>query len=95
MTPGETGILRLPRELDIKAASPLAAELLGQRGNQLTIDASLVERVGAQCLQVLLSAAATWQSDGLDLELAEPSPAFVDAIQAAGLGIETFTARSH
>jgi chemotaxis protein CheX len=57
----------LPAVLDIRAAAPLQAEILGLRGQPLTLDASAVERLGGLCLQVLLSARATWASDGQPL----------------------------
>ncbi|WP_421927106.1 STAS domain-containing protein [Neoaquamicrobium sediminum] len=90
-----TESVTLPNELDIKAAGPLAAELLAARGKDLTLNASQIERVGGQCLQVLLSAAATWAADGSELTIEEPSPAFFDAIQTAGLDLTQFTARSN
>lgn len=90
-----TGGITLPNELDIKAAAPLAAELIAARGRDLTLNASQIERVGAQCMQVLLSAAATWNADGAEFRLEEPSPAFVDAVQTAGLDMTQFSARNH
>ncbi|MEO3389363.1 STAS domain-containing protein [Mesorhizobium sp. CAU 1741] len=90
-----TGSMTLPTELDIKAAAPLAAELIAARGKDLALNASQIERVGAQCLQVLLSAAATWTADGQDLSIEEPSPAFADAIQTAGLDLSQFSARNN
>ena len=88
------GGMTLPSELDIKAAAPLAASLIAARGADLALNASQVERVGAQCLQVLLSAVATWSADGQELTIAEPSPAFSDAIATAGLDLSQFTARN-
>lgn len=86
------GSITLPTELDIKAAVPLAAQLLAARGRDVVLDASQIERVGAQCLQVLLSAAATWSADRARLTVQEPSPAFADAIRTAGLELDHFTA---
>ena len=88
------GSLTLPSELDIKAATPLAAEFIAARGTDVALNASQVERVGAQCLQVLLSAAATWEADGQELVVHEPSPAFADAIRIAGLELSQFSARN-
>lgn len=82
--------ITLPDELDIRAATPLAAKLAAARGTDLTLDLSQVERVGAQCLQLLLSAAATWDADGAELALKEPSPAFTDAVAIAGLDLSHF-----
>jgi len=90
-----SGSMTLPSELDIKAAGPLAAELLAARGKDLVLNAAQIERVGAQCLQVLLSAAATWSADGAEISIEEPSPAFSDAIAVAGLELSHFSARNH
>lgn len=87
--------MTLASELDIKAAGPLAAELLAARGKDIALNASQIERIGGQCLQVLLSAAATWAADGAELAIEEPSPAFVDAVQTAGLELTHFTARNN
>lgn len=86
--------ITLPGELDIKAATPLAAELSAARGADLTLNLSQVGRVGAQCLQVLLSAAATWSADGVELALEDPSPAFIDALATAGLDLSRFETTS-
>ncbi|WP_287799477.1 STAS domain-containing protein, partial [Acidiphilium sp.] len=63
-TTDTTEQLMLDPILDLKAASPLAQALLARRGGDLRIDAGAVERLGGQCLQVLLSARATWEADG-------------------------------
>ena len=57
----------LPAVLDIRAADALKTGILAQRGQPLTLDASAVERLGGLCLQVLLSARATWEADGQPL----------------------------
>jgi chemotaxis protein CheX len=88
------GSMTLPNELDIKAAMPLAAELLALRGKDLALNASQIERVGAQCLQVLLSAAATWEADGHDLTVDDPSVPFTDALRTAGLDLSHFSSRN-
>ncbi len=95
MGTGNRSKIALSSELDIKAAAPLAAELAAMRGDAVEIDGSAVVRVGAQCLQVLLSASATWNADGLELELTAPSPAMLDAIDSAGLGIASFSTGDH
>jgi chemotaxis protein CheX len=70
--------------LDLRAAAPLAAELLGRRGKPVVVDASGVERLGGQCLQVLLAGRATWRADGHAFQIADPSAAFSDALVALG-----------
>lgn len=77
--------LTLPAILDLKAAAPLAERLLAARGSTLTLDASAVERMGGQCLQVLLSAVSTWKADGASLSIAEPSAGFTAGLSLLGL----------
>jgi chemotaxis protein CheX len=84
----------LPAVLDITAAGPLASDILLNRGKDVTVDASRVERMGAQCLQVLLSAVATWSHDGMEFEVTGPSPEFVEALETAGLGMDHLSARN-
>jgi len=86
--------LALPPILDITAAGPLASEFLRVRGKDVSVDASKVERVGAQCIQVLLSAVATWTLDGMEFDLANPSAALVDSFDTVGLEPATFIARN-
>jgi chemotaxis protein CheX len=85
--------LVLPPVLDILYAEPLRAELLGLRGQAVTIDASAVERLGGLCLQVLISAQQTWANDGQSLTIDTLSEAFATqwnmfgaALPATGLG---------
>ena len=69
---------------DMNAAEPLKPELLAQRGQSVTLDASNVERLGGLCLQVLLSARKTWASDGVDLTIAPQSQGFSEQWAAFG-----------
>ncbi|MGO7624161.1 STAS domain-containing protein, partial [Rhizobium ruizarguesonis] len=47
------------RLLDLNEASALRDKLLSLRGSGISIDASGVERIGALCAQVLMSAEKT------------------------------------
>jgi chemotaxis protein CheX len=94
MKSATTANIALPQVLDITAAGPLTSDLLRLRGKDLVVDASGVERMGAQCVQVLLSASATWVHDGMELELADPSPAFIEGLAAMGLEVANFSARN-
>lgn len=76
--------LTLAPVLDLNAAGPLKAEILAHRGQDLTLDASAVERLGGLCLQVLLSAARTWAADGLNLSLGFVSQALTEQWAAFG-----------
>lgn len=81
----DSHMLVLPEILDLKAAAPLASEFLRRRGTDLGVDASQVRRLGAQCLQVLLSAAMTWKADEATLSFADPSPDFLDGLTKLGI----------
>jgi chemotaxis protein CheX len=78
--------LQLPEVLDVNATAPLAGELLSYRGNDLLADASRVQRVGGQAIQVLMSARMTWERDGMKLRVVNPSPAFRDVVGVLGIG---------
>lgn len=84
----------LPPMLDITAAGPLASDLIGYRGKDLSVNAAQVQRIGAQCLQVLLSAAATWSQDGIEFEVTDASPEFAEALETVGLGMNHLSARN-
>lgn len=77
--------LELPEMLDLRAATPLAAQLLTLRGEEVILDASAVQRLGGQCLQILLSAKATWELEGAELRVVDPSPGFVEGLQLLGI----------
>ena len=67
--------LVLAGALDMRAAGPLLEDVQGRRGAPLTVDGSQVERLGGQCLQVILAAQATWAADGHGFEICNPSTA--------------------
>jgi chemotaxis protein CheX len=74
----------LSETLDLPAAIPLAAELLGRRGQDVAIDASASQRLGAQCLQVLLAARATWAEDKHSFRIISASSEFAAACTLLG-----------
>ena len=45
----------------LEAATPLVEKLMSLKGQNIVIDASKVERLGTQCVQILIAAAATWK----------------------------------
>jgi chemotaxis protein CheX len=71
--------------LDQAAAGTLHAELLSRRGFDAQIDAAGVRRIGGQCLQVLLSAAATWTHDGAALAVVNATPEFTAGVRLLGI----------
>jgi chemotaxis protein CheX len=87
--------LPLDPVLDIKAVSLLAESLLAHRGSDIVIDAGQVERLGAQSLQVLLSAVATWRADGHLLEVANPSEAFTEGLRVFGVDDQSWLRHPH
>ncbi len=86
--------LTLPEVLDLRAAAPLAAELMARRGLDTELDASRVRKLGGQCLQVLLSAHACWHAEGVRLRVVAPSGEFIDGLALLGAAslIPTFGA---
>jgi chemotaxis protein CheX len=78
-------VLRLPVSLDLPAARPLAAALLERRGKPLAIDASAVGQVGAQCVQVLLSAKRTWELDGVSLSIVNCAARVIEDLKLIGI----------
>lgn len=87
--PSAGATLELARHLDYPAAAPLHESLMAARGAPIVLDASSVERIGGQCLQVLLSAVVTWKSDMTALEIAKPSQGFQDGLQLLGLTVDS------
>jgi chemotaxis protein CheX len=76
--------LMLPDVLDLRAAAPLAAELMARRGQDTELDASRVRKLGGQCLQVLLSAQACWQAEGRRFRVVAPSSDFTEGVALLG-----------
>ena len=83
--------LELPEALDLTAAAPLAEDLIKRLGEPLTIDASRVQRLGASCFQVLLSAQRTWKTNGLALTLMGCSERFAEDSRLLGVEPSLFS----
>jgi chemotaxis protein CheX len=76
--------LELPSILDLVAAPGLLEAFISRRGDSLTMDAGEVQRLGAQCLQVLLAARAAWAADGQMLVLENLSDEFSATLELLG-----------
>ncbi len=76
--------LILPEALDLPAAAPLTAALLARRGQDVALDASAAQRLGGQCLQVLLAAQATWAEDGRNFRIYGASCELAEAAALLG-----------
>ena len=81
--------LSLVPVLDLCAAKPLLAQLTEHRGQDLILDASDVERVGTQCVQVLWSAVQTWNADQKSLNIVNPSPIFSETLCELGVHLQS------
>ena len=79
-----TAALTLPAILDIQAAEPLRSQFLAVKGQDVAVDASNVERLGALCLQVLISARKSWARDGLTVTIDPTSPSFANQWNSFG-----------
>ncbi len=86
-----TESLDLPPVFDLVAAPALLDKVLQRRGQSLSLDAGHVQRLGAQCLQVLLAARAAWAADGRALLLQNPSDEFIASLELMGLSPEELT----
>ncbi|WP_419909605.1 STAS domain-containing protein [Hoeflea sp.] len=80
------GHLQLAENLDLTAVTPLHQSLLTARGDALVIDASEVERLGGQSVQLLLSASKSWTDDGVPFEIVNASENFLSALELLGVG---------
>lgn len=82
--------IELVQTLDLTAAKPLKDALQAVRGGAVTVNAGNVDRLGGQCLQVLLSAAKTWGAEGHGFEITEPSEKFTSGLDTFGLSLTSF-----
>ena len=74
----------LPDLLDLSTAAAVRQMLLDRRGADLALDASNVRKVSAVGLQVVISAARTWQADGHDFRIETPTRQMRDAFDIMG-----------
>ncbi|MDB5551279.1 MAG: hypothetical protein JWL86_1263 [Rhizobium sp.] len=85
--------LSLEKVLDLNEASNLHGKLMSLRGSDLAIDASAVERVGALCIQVLMSAAKTWEEEKLSFTFSKMSDALTKTMQLIGANYDHLLAK--
>ncbi|GEO83469.1 MULTISPECIES: STAS domain-containing protein [Alphaproteobacteria] len=90
---GEQKSLKLSAVLDLNEASNLKANLMSMRGDGLVIDASGVERVGAQCVQILMAGAKAWEMDKKPFSFAKASDAFLKTLQLIGVSVDHLLAK--
>ncbi len=68
-------------------ASVLYGKLKELRGKPVTVDASEVERVGAQCVQILMAGIKAWEADGKQFTFSKASEAFDKTLKLIGVDI--------
>lgn len=78
-------VIELTPNLDLTQAGPLADTLSQIRGTAVEIHAHHVERLGALCAQVIMSARQTWAKDDIEFSIQTPSSAFEQGFEAIGL----------
>lgn len=85
--------LSLDKVLDLNEAGNLHGKLMNLRGSDLTIDGSAVERAGALCIQVLMSAAKTWEEERLSFTFSKMSDALAKTMQLIGVNYDHLLAK--
>lgn len=85
--------ISLDNVLDLNAAGSLHAKLMAARGNDLQIDASKVERAGALCIQVLMSAAKTWEEEKHSLTFSRMSDTLAKTMHLSGVNYDHMLAK--
>lgn len=84
-------VVELSKTLSLVAAPALLESLLQKKGQAVQVDADQVHRLGAQCLQILLSAKKNWEADDCSFVLENPSSEFSEAIALMGVSVEDLT----
>lgn len=92
---GSAHTLKLSPVLDLNEAVGLHGQLTAMRGRDLLIDASAVQRCGTPCIQVLMSAAKTWEEDQNSYRFTSVSDAFGKTAQLIGIKIDHLLAKEN
>ncbi len=79
----------LAPKLDTAAAEGLRRSLLDSAKDDIVLDASAVEMIGALCLETLMSAGAIWKQAGRTITLENPSEQLTDDLGRFGLSPDT------
>lgn len=82
--------LTLAERLDTEAAAGLKADLLANLGQDLTLKCDGISHLGALCLQLLLSAKASWAEDGHQLTFEGLSTRATTQISEFGVSPDVF-----
>ena len=71
--------------LDTASASTLHTELLAYQGEPIMVDASQVVAGGTLGLQVLVSAAKSWEAENNEFSIIHASQPFLEALNVLGI----------
>lgn len=85
--------LSLEKVLDLNEASALHGKLMALRGGDVSVDASSVERAGALCVQVLMSAAKSWEEEKHSFTFSKMSDALARTMQLIGVNYDHLLAK--
>ena len=77
--------IQLPEQSTTATVAEVYASLKEAEGTPVEVDASQVQRLGAQVVQVLLAAEARWQEQSQGFSISQPSDAFVETGRHLGL----------
>jgi chemotaxis protein CheX len=84
-SPSSSHTLTLPAALDLDVAATLSRTLNNCRGEDVVIDASYVQKLGAQCFHVLHAAQQTWKADNRLFTLINGSARLVEELSGCGV----------
>ena len=79
------GQVALPAVTDTASVAALRTAILDQRGADIEIDASAVQRFTGLGVQVLIAAARHWAMEDLRFTIVRPSAAFTDLLRLTGV----------
>ena len=79
----------LAPKLDTAAAAELRKSLVEAQDDDIVIDASAVEMIGALCVETLMSVAAVWSKAGRSVTIEDASPQMINDLGFFGLTTET------
>ncbi len=85
--------LSLVKVLDLNEATALHGKLMALRGSDIAVDASSVERAGALCVQVLMSAAKSWEEEKRSFTFSKMSDALEKTLQLIGVNYDHLLAK--
>ncbi len=77
----------LPPVMTSRFAAQLLGDLQAMRGQPISLDSSSVQKIGALCLQVLLSGHKTWTADGLPFGMTGVSEQMASRCKLFGLPV--------